>query len=122
MSADLYRANHKLRKRVRMPLLGISVIGPLSECSTSVRVKGQITGATVEIFMTGHSGSIGGGVASAATADATWPIVHGDRACSLWRKTRRSPSWYSGSGRNQIWLIASNVGSLPQTISVSIAS
>ena len=47
-----------------MPLLGISVIGPLSECSSSVRVEGQISGATVAIFMTSHAGSIGGGVSS----------------------------------------------------------
>ncbi len=55
-----------------MSLLGISVIGPLSECSSSVRVEGQISGSTVEIFMTGHSGSIGGGVAS--WSDQSFPI------------------------------------------------
>jgi hypothetical protein len=36
-----------------MPLLPPRVIDPLSECSHSVRVEGQITGATVEVFMIG---------------------------------------------------------------------
>lgn len=58
-----------------MPLLGISVIGPLSECSSSVRVEGQISGSTVAIFMTGHSGSIGGGVAS--WSDQSFPLNAG---------------------------------------------
>jgi hypothetical protein len=38
-----------------------------------VRVQGQQTGATVEIFMTGHSGSIGGGVAS--WSDQSFPVT-----------------------------------------------
>src|SRR6266566_3972005 len=55
-----------------MPLLPVRVIGPLSECSSSVRVEGQITGATVQIFMTGQAGAIGGGVAG--WSDQTFPL------------------------------------------------
>ena len=47
-----------------MPLLPPTVVAPLSECSSSVRVEGQITGSTVEIHVTGTAGSIGGGVAT----------------------------------------------------------
>jgi outer membrane protein assembly factor BamB len=52
-----------------MPLLPPRVVGPLSECSSSVRVEGQITGATVELFITGQAGSIGGGVADWSDQD-----------------------------------------------------
>jgi outer membrane protein assembly factor BamB len=55
-----------------MPLLAVRVIGPLSECSSSVRVEGQISGSTVAIFITGHAGSIGGGLASCS--DQSFPL------------------------------------------------
>jgi hypothetical protein len=46
-----------------MPLLPPAVIGPLSECSSRVRVQGQLIGATVDIFSNG---------AHVATGTATW--------------------------------------------------
>jgi outer membrane protein assembly factor BamB len=58
-----------------MPLLSPRVIAPLSECSSSVRVEGQITGAKVELFMTGHAGSIGGGTAT--WSDQDYPLGAG---------------------------------------------
>jgi outer membrane protein assembly factor BamB len=58
-----------------MALLAPRVDGPLSECSSSVRVEGQITGATVELHMTGHAGVIGGGVAT--WSDQTFPLNGG---------------------------------------------
>jgi len=58
-----------------MSLLPPRVDGPLSECSSSVRVEGQITGATVELHMTGHPGPIGGGVAT--WSDQTFPLSGG---------------------------------------------
>ena len=36
-----------------MALLSPRVIGPLSECSGSVRVQGQLTGSMVTIFANG---------------------------------------------------------------------
>ncbi|MBA2555236.1 MAG: hypothetical protein H0V10_16420, partial [Geodermatophilaceae bacterium] len=45
-----------------MTLLPPRVIGPLSECSTRVRVQGQLTGATVTIYADGVQ--VGTGVAS----------------------------------------------------------
>lgn len=45
-----------------MPLLPPRVIVPLSECSSKVRVQGQITGATVDIFADGVR--VGGDTAS----------------------------------------------------------
>jgi hypothetical protein len=56
-----------------MTLLPPRVIDPLSECSHSVRVEGQISGATVELFMSGHSGAIGGGAAT--WSDQTLPLL-----------------------------------------------
>lgn len=47
-----------------MPLLPIRVIGPLSQCSGSVRLQGQLTGSAVTIFADGAI--IGSGL-------ATWP-------------------------------------------------
>jgi outer membrane protein assembly factor BamB len=58
-----------------MPLLSPRVIAPLSECSSSVRVEGQITGAHVELFMTGHAGPIGGG--NATWSDQDYPLGGG---------------------------------------------
>ena len=58
-----------------MALLPPRVDGPLSECSSSVRVEGQITGATVELYLTGHPGSVGGGVAT--WSDQTFPLFGG---------------------------------------------
>ena len=41
-----------------MPLLPPRVIGPLSVCSAAVRVQGQVTGSTVDLFADGvHLGS-----------------------------------------------------------------
>lgn len=58
-----------------MPLLAPRVIAPLSECSSSVRVEGQITGAQVALFMGGHAGSIGGGTAT--WSDQVYPLNGG---------------------------------------------
>jgi outer membrane protein assembly factor BamB len=58
-----------------MPLLPPTVVAPLSECSSSVRVEGQITGSTVEIHVTGTAGSIGGGVAT--WSDQAFPVAPG---------------------------------------------
>ncbi len=66
-----------------MALLPPRVIGPLSECSSHVRVQGQLTGATVDLFANGvHVGSgvatwsdqvfpLNGGVTLAASAGVT---------------------------------------------------
>src|SRR5262245_66062907 len=48
---------------VGMQLLPLRVIGPLSECSSSVRVQGQLTGATVQVLEGGRE---------VARAVATW--------------------------------------------------
>ena len=45
-----------------MPLLPPRVIGPLSECSESVRVQGQLTGSTITIYADGVA--VGSGTAS----------------------------------------------------------
>ena len=47
-----------------MALLPPRVIGPLSECSGSVRVQGQLTGSMVTIFADG---------AIVGTGTASWP-------------------------------------------------
>lgn len=46
-----------------MALLPPSIVGPLSECSSRVRVQGQLIGATVDIYSSG---------AHVATGTATW--------------------------------------------------
>ena len=53
-----------------MALLPPRVIGPLSECSGSVRVQGQLTGATVSIFADGAMVASG----TASWSDQTFPI------------------------------------------------
>src|SRR5258708_20608442 len=55
-----------------MPLLSPRVVGPLSECSSSVHVEGQITGATVRLFISGQAASIGGG--TAGWSDQDFPL------------------------------------------------
>src|ERR1700680_2954831 len=52
------------------PLLSPKVVGPLSECSSNVRVKGQLTGATVDILANGAS--VGGGLAT--WSDQVFPL------------------------------------------------
>jgi hypothetical protein len=47
-----------------MPLLPPAVVGPLSECSSRVRVQGQLIGATVDVYSNG---------AHVASGTATWP-------------------------------------------------
>lgn len=54
-----------------MPLLPPRIIGPLSECSGSARVQGQITGSTVTIFANGAV--VGTGTAS--WSDQTFPLT-----------------------------------------------
>ena len=46
-----------------MALLPPVVVGPLSECSSHVRVQGQLTGATVDLFAN-PGGHVGSGVAT----------------------------------------------------------
>ncbi len=46
-----------------MALLPPAVVGPLSECSSSVRVQGQLIGATIDVYSNG---------AHVATGTATW--------------------------------------------------
>ena len=58
-----------------MALLPPRVDGPLSQCSSSVRVEGQITGSTVEIHMSGQVGPVGSGVAG--WSDQTFPLNPG---------------------------------------------
>jgi len=58
-----------------MTLLAPTVIGPVSECSSSVRVEGQISGATVKLFVTGQAAAIGGGVAT--WSDQVFPLNAG---------------------------------------------
>jgi hypothetical protein len=58
-----------------MALLAPTVVGPLSQCSPSVRVQGQMVGATVALFESGQAASIGGGVATAG--DQVFPLNGG---------------------------------------------
>jgi Domain of unknown function (DUF1929) len=53
-----------------MALLPPRVIGPLSECSGSVRVQGQLTGSTVTVFANGAVVGIG----TASWPDQTFPL------------------------------------------------
>ena len=54
-----------------MPLLSPRVIGPLSECSGSVRVQGQFTGSTVSVYAAGVL--VAQGVAT--WSDQTFPLT-----------------------------------------------
>ena len=56
-----------------MPLLPPQVVGPLSECSSHVRVQAQLTGSTVTIFADGAQ--VGSGVAS--WSDEVFPLNAG---------------------------------------------
>ncbi len=56
-----------------MALLPPRVIGPLSECSSHVRVQGQLTGSTVDLFDNGVH--VGSGVAS--WSDQSFPLNAG---------------------------------------------
>jgi hypothetical protein len=56
-----------------MSLLPPVVIGPLSVCSSSVRVQGQLAGATVDLFMDGAH--VGSGLAS--WSDQVFPLNAG---------------------------------------------
>jgi hypothetical protein len=62
-----------------MALLPPRVIGPLSECSGSVRVQGQLTGSTVTIFANGVS--VGSGLANwpDQTFVLSMPLAPGQR-------------------------------------------
>ncbi|MEU4301832.1 hypothetical protein [Kitasatospora aureofaciens] len=53
-----------------MPLLPPTVVGPLSECSTSVRVQNQLVGSTVTLLVNG-SHTVGGQLVGGGVA--TWP-------------------------------------------------
>jgi len=56
-----------------MALLPPAVIGPLSECSSSVRVQGQLIGATINLLANGAP--VGGGVAN--WTDQEFPLTAG---------------------------------------------
>ncbi|HEY2907530.1 MAG TPA: hypothetical protein VGJ29_16630 [Vicinamibacterales bacterium] len=56
-----------------MALLPPAVVGPLSECSSRVRVQGQLIGATVDLFSNGSN--VGSGVAS--WTDQVFPLAPG---------------------------------------------
>lgn len=56
-----------------MALLPPRVIGPLSECSGSVRVQGQLTGSTVTVFADGVPVASG----TASWSDQTFPLTTG---------------------------------------------
>jgi hypothetical protein len=56
-----------------MPLLPPAVIGPLSECSSRVRVQGQLIGATVDLFA--NLVHVGSGVAT--WSDQVFPLGGG---------------------------------------------
>ena len=58
-----------------MAPLAPTVVGPVSECSSTVRVQGQFTNATVELFVTGQAASIGGGTAT--WSDQVFPLHAG---------------------------------------------
>ncbi|HYM00534.1 MAG TPA: hypothetical protein VEZ90_16385, partial [Blastocatellia bacterium] len=58
-----------------MPLLPPTVIGPISVCNSSVRVRGQNIGATVHLFQSGNPNPIGGGVAT--WSDQPFPLSAG---------------------------------------------
>src|SRR5947208_11431464 len=47
-----------------MLLLAPSVTSPISECNKSVEVRGMVTGATVQLFVTGNPNPIGQAVAT----------------------------------------------------------
>ena len=56
-----------------MSLLPPVVVGPISECSSSIRVQGQLVGATVNLFSNGNN--VGSGVAT--WADQVFPLKGG---------------------------------------------
>ena len=58
-----------------MPLLPPTVVGPISACNSSVRVQGQNIGANVDLFESGSSSPIGGGVAT--WSDQAFPLNSG---------------------------------------------
>ena len=55
-----------------MALLPPTVIGPISVCNSSVRVRGQNIGSDVQLFQSGNPSPIGGGVAT--WSDQPFPI------------------------------------------------
>src|SRR5437870_10477161 len=56
-----------------MALLPPAVVGPLSECSSRVRIQGQLIGATVDLFSNGAH--VGSGVAT--WTDQVFPLAAG---------------------------------------------
>ena len=58
-----------------MPLLPPIVIGPISVCNSSIRVRGQNTGANVQVFQSGNPAPIGGGIAT--WSDQPFPLKAG---------------------------------------------
>jgi len=58
-----------------LPLLPPTVIGPISVCNSSVRVRGQNIGANVQLFQSGNESPIGGGVAT--WSDQPFPLKAG---------------------------------------------
>src|SRR5829696_2819381 len=54
-----------------MALLPPRVIGPLSECSTAVRVQGQLTGSVVTVYANGAVVGTG----TATWSDQTFPLT-----------------------------------------------
>ena len=64
-----------------MNLLPPRIKGPLSECSTQIRVESQFPGADVEIVDIDTSTVVGGGIATSATQNfaVTGTLVPGHR-------------------------------------------
>jgi len=58
-----------------LPLLPPVVIGPISVCSSSIRVRGQNVGANVQLFQSGNPSPVGGGVAT--WSDQPFPLKAG---------------------------------------------
>jgi hypothetical protein len=56
-----------------MALLPPAVVGPLSECSSTVKVQGQLIGATVNVFSNGVHVATG----TASWTDQTFPLLPG---------------------------------------------
>ncbi|HKV41109.1 MAG TPA: hypothetical protein VJX67_18020, partial [Blastocatellia bacterium] len=58
-----------------MPLLSPIVVGPISECNSTIRVRGQNIGATVQLFQSGIPTPVGEGIAT--WSDQPFPLKAG---------------------------------------------
>ncbi len=83
-----------------MALLPPRVIGPLSECSTRVRVQSQLSGSTVTVYADGAMVASGVGSWPDQTFALTTPLGAGQRVTATQRHSTSSAGcWPSPVGR-----------------------